>query len=158
MQGSDQMELSRRQVMAKAAAISATLALTGKAAFSQNGPTMPRIEKFKIAIPDADVERIRRRVREARMPALSRGAGWTYGVDKDWFAELVRYWGTDFSWKEAEATLNGFAHYRADVSERKLHFVRIDRAANTPGRAMPLLLLHGWPYSFYTMLPLAGRL
>ena len=113
---------------------------------------------FRIETDPALVARLLDRVRTAHFPKLSSGAGWKYGVDAAWFAELVRYWGSTYKWDEAERRLNRYAQYRAEIDGRQLHFVRLEPSSGATARRWPALLLHGWPYTFATMLPLGERL
>jgi len=113
---------------------------------------------FRIETDPALVARLLDRVRTAHFPKLSSGAGWKYGVDEAWFADLVRYWGSTYKWDEAERRLNRYAQYRAEIDGRQLHFVRLEPSSGATARRWPALLLHGWPYTFATMLPLGERL
>jgi pimeloyl-ACP methyl ester carboxylesterase len=115
------------------------------------------LSPFQISIPDSKIQQIRRRVADARMPILSQGAGWRYGVDQSWFKGLVDYWASGYDWRKAEAQFNKFTQYRVDVSGRAVHFVKLSPPSGSQARQVPWLLLHGWPYTFATMLPLAER-
>jgi pimeloyl-ACP methyl ester carboxylesterase len=121
------------------------------------GNAASTIRPFKIRVDEATLARIRQRVREVQWPRTSRGAGWRYGVDAQWFRELVTYWGRQFDWRTAETRLNKAPQYLASVDGRDLHYARLQPSEHTR-RAPPIMLLHGWPYSFATMLPLAERL
>jgi pimeloyl-ACP methyl ester carboxylesterase len=117
----------------------------------------PQPVPFKIDIPDAVLARVRQRIANLQWPQASRGAGWRYGVDADWFKRLVSYWRDTYDWRAAEAALNRTPQYLVDIDGRKVHFARL---APPSGQAAgpPLLLLHGWPYTFAAMLPLAEKL
>lgn len=69
--------------------------------------------------------------------------------------ELVDYWRHDFDWRAQERAINGFANFRAEIDDLGIHFV-FERGKGS--RALPLLLLHGWPSTFYEMLPLVSLL
>jgi microsomal epoxide hydrolase len=68
-------------------------------------------------------------------------------VDADWFASLVDYWKRGYSWRAQEKRINALPQFTMLVGGRRLHFVH--RRSAHPG-AVPLLLLHGWPYSFWS--------
>lgn len=152
------MDLSRRNFLG--ASIVAGSGLLGTGAFSnaKGSLKMSPLSRFQIIIPDSKIQQIRRRVRDAQMPILSQGAGWRYGVDQSWFKALVDYWASDFDWRKAEAQLNKFTQFRVDVSGRSIHFVRLSPPSGSQAKSIPLMLLHGWPYTFATMLPLAEHL
>lgn len=112
---------------------------------------------FRIDIPESKLSEIRRRVAATAWPTTSKGAGWKYGLDAEWFRQLVAYWQERYDWRGAEAALNRTPQYVATVRGRQLHFARLHPDVR-PTRPTPLLLLHGWPYTFATMLPLAERM
>jgi pimeloyl-ACP methyl ester carboxylesterase len=132
--------------------------ITGSAAAQDSAPT-PTLtpNRFFIQVPDTILARIADRVRSAHFPITSKGAGWRYGVDALWFRELVDYWRDAFDWRAAEARLNRIEQFVVAIEKRDVHFARVAPRLDGPKRP-PLLLLHGWPYTFATMLPLAERL
>jgi pimeloyl-ACP methyl ester carboxylesterase len=152
------VDFSRRDFVA--ASIVAGSGLLGSSAFSspEGRQKMPSPSHFRIAIADSKIQQIRRRVSDAHMPALSKGAGWRYGVEQSWFKELVDYWGSGFDWRTAEAELNKFSQFHVAVADRAVHFARLSPRIGSQPRRLPVMLLHGWPYTFATMLPLGERL
>src|SRR5205823_14365819 len=71
-----------------------------------------------------------------------------YGTNLHDLRELLAYWRNRFDWRAQEERLNAFPHFLADVDGLRLHFVR------EPGRGpdpIPILLLHGWPSTFFEM-------
>lgn len=152
------MDFSRRNFLG--ASIVAGSGLLGKSAFSnaKDYRQMSSLSRFQINISDSKIRKIRRRVSDAQMPILSQGAGWRYGVDQSWFKSLVDYWASGFDWRKTEAQLNEFDQFRVDVAGRAVHFVRLSPRSGSQAKPIPLMLLHGWPYTFAAMLPLAERL
>jgi microsomal epoxide hydrolase len=126
---------------------------SGSGSGSGSGP-----QPFRIQIADATLAEIRRRVSAVKWPTTSKGAHWKYGVDPDWFHDIVTYWRDRYDWRAQEAALNKTPQFMANVAGRNLHFAHLRPAANAGQRRPPLLLLHGWPYTFATMLPLAERM
>ena len=111
---------------------------------------------FRVNVAQERLDEILTRVRTARWPQTAKGAGWTYGVDADWFRQLVNYWGFQYDWRAQEAAINRLPQFNATVMGKRLHFVHQPSSRSS---ARPLLLLHGWPYSFYSfskLLPLLG--
>jgi pimeloyl-ACP methyl ester carboxylesterase len=59
---------------------------------------------------------------------------------------LVAYWRDGYEWRKAEAAINTYEHYQASVADMPVHFMR------KPGRGprpVPLILTHGWPWTFW---------
>jgi len=104
------------------------------------------IERFEIAVTAEALDDLRRRLGATRWPAGVTDGG---GMPLDEVAALVGYWREEFDWRRQERRLNAFRHFRARVSDLRLHFIH-ERAAS--GDTVPLLLLHGWPGSFVEML------
>jgi pimeloyl-ACP methyl ester carboxylesterase len=152
---------TRRAVLASASSAALAALVTEvlpNPVLAQEGPAASsRPVPFKIEVPDAVLARIAQRVATVHWPKASSGAGWRYGVNADWFRTLLSYWRDTYDWRATEAALNRTPQYRVDIDGRSLHFARL---APSSGQAAhpPLLLLHGWPYTFATMLPLAEKL
>jgi pimeloyl-ACP methyl ester carboxylesterase len=103
-------------------------------------------QRFRIEVPDAVLVDLRERLGRARFPGELPDTGWEYGANLAYIRELSEYWRTRYDWRAHEAELNRLAHFRAEVDGLGLHFI------HEPGRGpnpRPLLLLHGWPGSFY---------
>lgn len=94
---------------------------------------------------------LRRRLRATRWPNAYQDAGWSLGTDVDYLRELIDYWADGFDWPAQEATLNLLPRYRAQVGRLSIHFVHA-KAVNPSGPAIPLILSHGWPDSFWRYL------
>lgn len=109
---------------------------------------MQKIKPFKIEVPDSVLEDLRSRLAEARWPAEVEGSGWTYGTNLEYMRELADYWRNRYlpDWRRHEKALNRFPHFRHEVDGVGLHFIH-ERGQGS--RAIPLLLLHGWPDSFF---------
>src|SRR3954468_18492096 len=102
------------------------------------------IEPFVIAIPEAQLDDLRARLARTRLSEQLPGAGWDYGTERDYLAELVAYWHDEYDWRRAEAMLNEFDNFVTEVDGARVHFIH----APSPERdALPLIVTHGWPGS-----------
>ncbi len=106
---------------------------------------------FEIFIPQATLDDLRNRLAHPRWPDEVAGAGWDYGANLAYLKELVDYWQHDFDWRQQETAINRFEHFRAEVDGVGIHFIHARGKGSNP---LPLLLLHGWPSSFFQMLKL----
>ncbi len=104
------------------------------------------IEKFEIRVEDAVLDDLKQRLARTRWTDQIEGSGWDYGTDAAYLKELCEYWREKFDWRRQEAQLNRFDHYRTEIDGQKLHFVH--RRSPVKG-ALPLVLTHGWPGSFW---------
>ena len=77
------------------------------------------------------------------------------GVQLAQFQELVRYWGTDYDWRKAEAKLNALPQFMTEIDGVDIHFIHVrSRHPN----ALPVIVTHGWPGSVIEQLKLIGPL
>src|ERR687894_2033569 len=108
--------------------------------------TDAEIRSFRIDIPQADLDDLADRLARTRWTDEIEGAGWDYGAHLGYLKELTDYWRDGFDWRAREAELNSFDQFRAEIDGFGVHFVH-ERGKGT--EPMPILLLHGWPDSFY---------
>lgn len=110
---------------------------------------------FNIAIPGQALDDLKTRLRLTRWPDEPAATGWMMGTNLAYMQRLTDYWLNDYDWRKAEAALNAVPNFKATVDGIDLHFVH-KRSANPD--ATPLLLLHGWPDSFFRYHKVVDRL
>jgi pimeloyl-ACP methyl ester carboxylesterase len=108
----------------------------------------PCPEPFAPKADPAALEDLRARLRATRWPDAPEDAGWSIGADLDYLRELVAYWADEFDWPAQEAALARLPRYRVRLGDYRIHYVHA-RAAAPAGPALPLILTHGWPDSFW---------
>ncbi|BBZ15502.1 epoxide hydrolase family protein [Mycobacterium branderi] len=104
-----------------------------------------KAEPFEVKVPEADLDDLRFRLANTRWADDLGNRDWRYGVEREWLADMLAYWCTDYDWCVHERTINRLANFRVVIDGVPLHVVHV-RSPN-PG-AVPLLLLHGWPWTF----------
>lgn len=113
------------------------------------------LRPFKASIPEAAIADLRQRIATTRWPDRETVADRSQGVQLAGFQQLVRYWGTDYDWRKAEAKLNAYQQFVTKVDGLDIHFVHVrSRHPN----AMPLIITHGWPGSVFEQLKIIGPL
>ena len=110
---------------------------------------------FSVAVPDADLADLRSRLGSTRWPDDFGNADWRYGVERGWLEDMVRYWRDEFDWRAQEREINRMAQFRVTIDDVPLHFVHIRGKGSNP---MPLMLIHGWPWTFMDFQRLVGPL
>lgn len=113
------------------------------------------IDPFRLAIPQQQLDDLALRLDLTRWPDELPGAGWAYGVPREYLRELVEYWRHEYDWRAAEARLNEWPQFTTTIDGTQVHFARV--ASPEPG-AIPLLLTHGWPGSIAEFVDVAGPL
>ena len=113
------------------------------------------IEPFEVRVDDSVLVDLGRRLERTRFPDHIDGGGWDYGIPVGYLRELVGYWRHTYDWRDHEARLNSFDHYRTTIDGQGIHFIH---ARSGHADALPLLLTHGWPGSVVEFLDALPRL
>jgi len=112
-------------------------------------------EPFEIAIPDEELQDLRDRLARTRWADDLANEDWRYGVERGWLEDMVRYWRENYDWRAVETDINAIPQYRVTIDGVPIHFLHIRGRGSNP---MPLLLVHGWPWTFYDFRELVGPL
>jgi pimeloyl-ACP methyl ester carboxylesterase len=116
---------------------------------------MSRAVPYSIDVPQADIDDLRDRLRRTRWPDDVGNATWAYGVERGWLTEMVGYWADSYDWRRHEAAMNERPHFRVEIEGVPIHFVHVPGTGPAP---MPLVLTHGWPWTFWDLKDLIGPL
>jgi pimeloyl-ACP methyl ester carboxylesterase len=112
-------------------------------------PAVPATDQplpFVVAIPEDDLADLHRRLAHVRLPPASGWPAWDGGVSRDYLASLIETWRFEFDWRAQEARINEFDHFRVAIDDLPIHFLRRRGVGPAP---MPLILIHGWPWTFW---------
>ena len=107
------------------------------------------IQKFKVSIPQSELEDLDKRIENVRLPDVLKNSGWKYGTSISYLKELSSYWLKEFDWRTTEKQINSFPNFIANVEGNRIHFLHI-KSKNS--NAIPIIITHGWPGSFLEML------
>jgi len=111
---------------------------------------------FAIHIPDEKLAAIRARVEAySWFPAPANEQGFAYGMSTPVMQDIQRYWLEQYDWRDAEAELNRWPQFTAEVDGLAIHFVHV--VGEAKGKR-PLLITHGWPGSVYEFWQAIGPL
>ncbi|WP_405425772.1 epoxide hydrolase family protein [Micromonospora sp. NBC_00617] len=113
------------------------------------------MKPFRIDIPQAAVDDLRRRLADTRWPADSPAEDWSRGVPATYLRELVEYWRTGYDWRAAETRLNSFPQFTTEVGGTTVHFLHV---RSPEPDATPMIITHGWPGSFAEFTDIIGPL
>ena len=113
------------------------------------------IRPFRVNIPDEQLVDLRRRIAATRWPDRETVNDRSQGIQLAKLQELVRYWGTSYDWRKAEAKLNALPQFVSTIDGLDIHFINVrSRHPN----AMPLIMTHGWPGSMFELLKVIAPL
>lgn len=116
----------------------------------------PAITPFNISVPQQDLDDLKQRLEQTRKSAAPlEGIGFEYGFNGDFLEEVRQYWLEKYDWRAEERRLNRWPQFHTQIEGLQVHFLHVKPAEGR--RAIPLLLLHGWPGSiveFQKLIPL----
>ena len=108
------------------------------------------MEAFRIAVPEAVIDDLHRRLEGAILPEQTPGPDWSEGIPPSVLRSLVERWRA-LDWRAVEERLNAYAQAVATVDGCRIHLVHV-RSAH-PERLPVVLttappeLSAGWPSS-----------
>src|ERR1700751_2964745 len=107
IKSSEEVDHDRRRFVGVVATSIAAAGTTGW--FSANMPVAAQgdaVRPFRVNITEDELAECRRRIAATRWPDRETVNDQTQGAQLVKLQELVRYWGTDYDWRKAEAKLN----------------------------------------------------
>ena len=103
-----------------------------------------RIEPFRIAATDEQLDDLRRRLRSSRLPERECVDDWSQGIPLAYVQDVCAYWAEKYDWRAREARLNRFPQFKTAIDDVDVHFIH---ARSPHADALPLVITHGWPGS-----------
>jgi pimeloyl-ACP methyl ester carboxylesterase len=138
--------LDRRGFLASSAAVGAATLLPAAARAGAEGDA---IRPFRIDVPEEQLVDLRRRVLATRWPDKETVGDRSQGTQLANLQQLVRYWGSGYDWRKAEARLNALPQFMTMIEGLDIHFIHVrSRHPN----ALPVIITHGWPGSVFEQL------
>ena len=117
------------------------------------------MRSFSIDVPADVLSDLNDRLRRTRFSSPTPAVSWAAGIDPAYHRDLVNYWLNEFDWRAREAELNQFPKYLVEIDDLTVHFVWLRGSSQPDDKApIPIILSHGWPYSFIEMLSLGQML
>ncbi|RYE43537.1 MAG: epoxide hydrolase [Hyphomicrobiales bacterium] len=104
------------------------------------------LERFTISVGQDVLDDLRARLKATRFAPDLDNENEQYGISTSYLKPMVDYWADGFDWRAVEQKLNSFTHHRLDVGGTPVHFIREPGKGPNP---IPLLLMHGWPWTFW---------
>lgn len=138
--------------------------------------------EIRIAFPEADLDRLQRKLDDARLPSTEITGGleaWEYGTQLSKLQQVLDDWrsgnprdserrpvgspkqGVKAWWQGVEEQLNRYPHYKVQIEGIDVHYQHFkssvsDGEAGMP--AIPVIFSHGWPGCFTEAMHFAEKL
>lgn len=113
------------------------------------------VRPYHISISQDALTDLRNRVNATRWPDKETVADQSQGVKLQQIQSLVKYWGTDYDWRKTETKLNQLPQFVTNIDGLDIQFIHI-KSKNK--NALPLIITHGWPGSFFELIKVIGPL
>ncbi|KAL6101654.1 ephx1 [Pungitius sinensis] len=116
-----------------------------------------QIYPFEVQTSDEEIEDLHERIDRTRYAESLEDGCFHYGFNSTYLKKVVSYWRHKFDWKKQVAVLNKYPHFKTKIEGLNVHYVHVRPPRRENQKVVPLMLVHGWPgsfYEFYKMLPL----
>ena len=117
--------------------------------------TPKALTPFRLAVPEAELDALRERLRATRWPERETVQDDSQGVRLAELQALCAHWANGYDWRVAEARLNAVPQFRTTIDGLGIHFLH---ARSPHDEALPLVMTHGWPGSVMEFLDVIGPL
>lgn len=108
-----------------------------------------------VAVDQADLDDLGRRLSRFRLPEAATETGWEQGVPRPRMEELIAFWRTEYDWRRCERAINAMGPHRTRLDGLDIHFLHV---ASPHENALPIVLTHGWPGSILEFARVVGPL
>ena len=120
------------------------------------------VRPFSVDIPSEVLSDLKRRLKSTRYFKSLENSEWVYGTKPEYMKEVVDHWLNKYSWGSHQLEINKYPHFKTDIDGISLHFIHVkpDKTKTKDKTVLPLLLLHGWPgsfYEFHKIIPLFAK-
>ncbi|MED6282089.1 epoxide hydrolase [Characodon lateralis] len=116
------------------------------------------IRSFKVTTSDEELEDLYRRIDQTRPVSSLEDSQFNYGFNSHYLQKVVSYWRNHFDWKKQVDKLNQYPHFKTNIEGIDVHYVHVKPKRVPEGTcAIPIIMVHGWPgsfYEFYGLIPL----
>ncbi|XP_066451342.1 epoxide hydrolase 1-like [Eleutherodactylus coqui] len=116
------------------------------------------VRPFRIEVSEDDIKDLHERLDRTRYVTPLEDSQFHYGFPGTELQKIVSYWRNTFDWGKQVETINRYPHYKTNIEGLDVHFLHVKPPHLQPGqKAVPLLMVHGWPgsvYEFYRIIPL----
>src|SRR5260370_8967412 len=100
------------------------------------------VTPFKVHVPQAALDDLKKKLANARWPDKEPVTDWSQGVPLAKAQALVEYWRNRYDSRRIENALNGLPQFRTQIDALGIHFIH---SPSKHTNALPPLLPHSWP-------------
>ncbi len=82
------------------------------------------VKEFRINISDDVLKDLQQRLANFRFGEDLENTDFNYGFRTVYMREIADYWKTQYNWRQQEAKLNKYQHYKTKIEGIEVHFLR----------------------------------
>ncbi|XP_074541865.1 epoxide hydrolase 1 [Halichoeres trimaculatus] len=116
------------------------------------------IRPFKISTSDEEIEDLYRRIDQTRPVPSLEDSQFNFGFNSQYLQKVISYWRNDFDWRKQVDKINQYPHFKTNIEGLDIHYLHVKPKKVPEGKTvLPLIMVHGWPgsfYEFYGLIPL----
>ena len=113
------------------------------------------MDPFRIDVSDEVLDDLQTRLQLTRWADDFANEDWRYGTNTAYLKELVAYWIEEYDWRKHERSMNAYPQFRTEIDGVPIHFIHVRGKGPSP---KPLILTHGWPWTFWEYHKVIGPL
>lgn len=113
------------------------------------------VKPFKVDVHDTQLDDLMARLKPTRLPSDFGNDDRRYSYNTAYHDELINYWINDYVWCDVERRMDDLPHFQVDLVGVPLHFIHVKGKGRN---LMPLLVHHGWPWTFWDLRKVIGSL
>ena len=112
-------------------------------------------ERFTLEVSQDVLEDLDERLGRIRWPDDPDNESWRFGVNRAYLEEFVGWWREEYDWRVVEAEINALPNFRVELDGQNVHYVHVPGVGPDP---VPLVLTHGYPWSWWDYRKVIGPL
>ena len=116
---------------------------------------MANITPFTVKVAQAELDDLRSRLQRTRLAPEFGNDDWRYGTNGAYLKDFLHYWETSYDWRQHEAAINNLPNFMTRIESMPIHFIHVRGKGPKP---VPLILSHGWPWTFWDWHKVIGPL
>ncbi|KAA0718133.1 Epoxide hydrolase 1 [Triplophysa tibetana] len=118
------------------------------------------VHKFVVKTSVEEIEDLYRRIDRTRYTDPLEDSRFHYGFNLTYLRNVVSYWRNQFDWGKQVKMINQYPHFKTKIEGLDVHFIHVRPAQTLGQKVLPLMMVHGWPgsfFEFYKVLPLLTK-
>uniref|UniRef100_A0A671KK52 Epoxide hydrolase 1-like n=1 Tax=Sinocyclocheilus anshuiensis TaxID=1608454 RepID=A0A671KK52_9TELE len=118
------------------------------------------IHRFVVKTSVEETEDLHRRIDQTRFTDPLEDSRFNYGFNSNYLRRVLSYWRHQFDWEKQVKVINQYPHFKTKIEGIDVHFIHVRPVQKAGQTVLPLMMVHGWPgsfYEFYKIIPLLTK-